>query len=119
MTEELISFETAKLAYNKRFDWIKSDNKWYEDNGDLDFSFQGYDENTENKITAPTQSLLQKWLREKHEIYVNVKAFNNNESIMFFCDYYDFKNLTIKAVTHQKTYEEALEKGLFEALKLI
>jgi len=78
-----------------------------------------------------TQSLLQKWLREVHNIYVESyhdltsdgtkiqfytswgflqqKDKNGNQNVNGWYDEYD----------NWKTYEEALEKGLQEALKLI
>jgi hypothetical protein len=119
MEEQLITFETAKLAKEKGFDWIKSDNKWYEDNGNLDFSFQGYHENTENKITAPTQSLLQKWLREEHNIAVYNKPLTDNSGrwSAYVDDMEGHHHITY--YIYEATYEEALEKGLYEALKLI
>lgn len=129
MKEQLITLKTAKLAKEKGFKeycrriYVLSEQKQNDKIGKIHYRTETYFSNSnytnEEFVSAPTQSLLQKWLREKHEIYVNIKAFNSNESIMFFCDYYDFKNLTIEAVTHQNNYEEALEKGLQEALKLI
>ena len=66
---------------------------------------------------APTQSLLQKWLREKHDIHITITSISQ-ESWQYHIqkpkdklgDNYeeDFEN-----------YEEALEVGLQEALKLI
>lgn len=85
MEEQLITFETAKLAKDKGFDWIISDDKFYDYSGELDFTFQGYDEGvTENGRTpAPTQSLLQKWLREEHEIYIEVEITDNTKYFHF------------------------------------
>lgn len=72
MQEELITFETAKLAKEKGF--IKYTNFRYMSKdvegclvniGDLT-TLAGAD------ISAPTQSLLQRWLREVHNIDVKV-----------------------------------------------
>ena len=108
MEEDIISLKTAKLAKEKGFDipcakihttfWIPY---------------------LSPKYYAPTQPLLQKWLRVEHNIHVyvvpnntkrpegnyEVCVYSNNEKL-----YYHFGF---------DTYEEALEKGLFEALKLI
>ena len=61
-------------------------------------------------ILAPTQSLLQKWLRETHNIFISInvnycyKIYNNDE---LYEESFYYNN-----------YEEALEQGLQEALKL-
>ena len=128
MQEELITFETAKLAKEKKFN-IPCENFYIEyiddDVADL-FNYEeqrgsGYAElyrnNQEFKYSASTQSLLQKWLREVHDIHIeihnlsikwwfNLKEIDSNNSAMFISDNYD-------------SYEEALEIGLQEALKLI
>ena len=66
--------------------------------------------------SAPTQSLLQKWLREKHNLIVipNYGDLSNKFSydIIYKGDYCGGDFL-------YKTYEEALEIGLLEALKSI
>ena len=71
----------------------------------------GYVEN----FSAPTQSLLSKWLREKHNIHLI--AYKNIN-----IDGYDWCYITTDGITNinsYKTYEEAYEIGLQEALKLI
>lgn len=72
-----------------------------------------------------TQSLLQKWLREKHKTIVTVDFYNNGEEwedTRFIVKVSEFKHFS----THDsfvkdefKKYEAALEEGLQEALKLI
>lgn len=67
----------------------------------------------------PTQSELQKWLREVHNIHISIipEIFNTDEPLFYF----------IKVQTHKcqidicgsKIYEESLEEGLLQALKLI
>ena len=69
------------------------------------------------EFSAPTQSLLAKWLREEHGIHVTITSISQEswqchitrvgETLgkLFFEDFY--------------TFEEALEYGLQEALKLI
>jgi len=59
MEERLISFETAVLASNKGYHPI----------------LLGY--NFRDKL--PTQSLLQKWLREIHKIDINIECFQDDE----------------------------------------
>jgi len=118
MKEQLIEFETAKLAKEKGFDWIISDDKFYDYSGQLDFTFQGYSEGvTENGRTpAPSQSLLQKWLRDKHSIMVYLKPYWEEEYCLW-------RSSILMKNGYQSdfysTYEKSLEKGLQEALKLI
>jgi len=133
MTEELISFKTAKLAKEKGFLGIKSQcHNWYYYDGTLaeNKNIAGYKglvcwnnwEATQGvRIDAPTQSLLQKWLREKHEIIVVIDNWYNQPvdgKIYKFC-FQPVINCENQINTLCKTYEEALEKGLQEALKLV
>ena len=67
---------------------------------------------------APTQTELQKWLREKHNIHIAIiydwHLFNVN--IMSI----EYNILLESSLTNKiATYEDALEAGLIEALKLI
>jgi hypothetical protein len=140
MQEQLISFKTAVLAKEKGFD-LKVDSIYSEysnnstiiDNSHLKeynkFSKTEYIENKNwnksNKFTsAPTQSLLQKWLREVYNIHVSsVEGFQDGKI------YYEawvniFKNKKFEEQhfdleMYSDKYEEALEIGLQEALKLI
>ena len=119
MKEQLISFETAKLASKKGFYWWTE--KRYNRNG-------LFNESKSWSISAPTQSLLQKWLREEHGFSFEIQTKYNKPSQISS----DFWRLSIKdmnrlfkncnpnrAYITGKTYEEVLEKGLQEALKLI
>lgn len=125
MIDELVSFETAKLAKEKGFD-IKTYNyfmgsgklfTWNEPKNANDVDY------TKELYSAPTQSLLQKWLREKHNIYIDIKSYYDTEldqalwenEIIDVKDYWNF----FSDNTYYHTYEEALEAGLIEALKLI
>lgn len=73
-------------------------------------------------FSAPTQSLLQKWLREVHNISICIyPVLYEWEVSLHTC--YRKRKLTVylnaETSIHGKTYEEALEVGLQEALKLI
>ena len=134
----IISFETAKLAKEKRFDIEVM--TLYNENKEIKYHplFNLYNWNQDNppinQYSAPTQSLLQKWLREKHEIHVNpVANFYNKKKLMGyiytidkFIDnihdgiYYDKEQIhSLGDVQMFETYEQALEQGLLEGLKLI
>ena len=126
MKDTLITFETAKLAKEKGFDWSVS---WYAThkrkaptNPDSFYpelsTFKNWNNNEDlnfyDRYSTPTQSLLQKWLREEHSLFISVTTYSiecNRVNLIIDND--------IKYASEYKTYEEALEKGLKEALKLI
>ena len=137
MNEQLISLETAKLVKEKGFDievktyfnTKKFGNKPCEFYGLLNANDYNYwnDKLKKNTnagyISAPTQSLLQKWLREKHNIYVFVYIMETSDGLIYFD--FGIKQVVNCLVDKSnkpnkfKTYEEALEEGLKESLKLI
>lgn len=66
---------------------------------------------------SPTQSLLQKWLREKHSVFVEIKTDTSvNEILGFEVRLKSWKFPPIY-LDFFKDYEEALEAGLYESLK--
>ncbi len=111
MKEQLISFETAKLAKEKGFD--ETTFKHYGRQGDI---LSGA---TAVFYSAPSQSILQKWLREEKKIWIE-PTYNRHRGVEpYYCNYeLLFSSATIKTTGWHDTYEEALEEGLKEALKL-
>ena len=115
MEDKLVSLETAKLAKKKEFNEIC---QYYYEILDKPINLQKMScSNAEGykQPTAPTQSLLQKWLREKHNIHLI--AYKNIN-----IDGYDWCYITTDGITNinsYKTYEEALEAGLYQALLLL
>lgn len=94
MNEQLISFKTAILAKEKGFEF---NNKRSQND------YQG---------EYPTQSLLQKWLREEYKINVYCMPCLYDENLWFH-------NIASRFKVFVGTYEEALEDGLYQTLKLI
>ena len=130
MTEKLIEFETAKLAKEKGFGLKLDSNYIYNKMGKLRFTILKLHRNdTDYKYLAPTQSLLQRWLREEYNIWIDIsintypKVNNIAVTLQYFHkDKYisnEYLPNQLEGLTHSYTYEEALEKGLVEALKLI
>jgi hypothetical protein len=126
MQDKLIKFETAKLAKDKGFDWHT---RYFSDaNGkiEIEWFIEKHLNISDFELKIPTQSLLQKWLREVHDIEVLISIFPkimrekmNKEK---YCGYVlnENWNPTVPSNgTFRKTYEEALEAGLKEALNLI
>ena len=101
MEETKINFETAELSKKKGYDIQLYGNK---------------------DLTKYNQSLLQKWLREKHKISVEVTSgWWDLGKVEWEYNVYK-KGLdgdSPCSLTVFKTYEEALEIGLQEGLKLI
>lgn len=132
MKEQLITFETAKLANEKGFnsgvkdtkglpiyyliDSLSSGSYMYKETGELYLCTMPRVGFLNGHLIASTQSTLQKWLREEHDINVFVQHWN--------CAWM-FSHQRIKmcsnGMSHDnfKSYEDALEQGLIEALKLI
>ena len=83
--EQIISLETAKLAKEKGFDWdnVCFCDREYMEGFDEAHSCTAhpYHEGVEEKEVwkAPTQSLLQKWLREEKEIDIVIKQYIGKE----------------------------------------
>jgi hypothetical protein len=137
MKEEIIKEETSILGKEKGFD-IWTEFFYLKDYGfctfgeetlhlldpneivyDVNQEFEGY--GVENKFPAPTQRLLQKWLKKIHDIDVIVEVYNKKYLIMLFKGLH---NMNIKYYEANisilfDVYEDALEVGLVEGLKLI
>jgi len=90
----------------------------------------------EGACPAPIQSLLQLWLRETHNIHIwiepqrgNIQSYmlniynSNNDEEYFMADYGFLEGSEQYKDSGDymwyDTYEDALEQGLLEALKLI
>lgn len=107
--EEVIQFETAKLAYEKGF-LLNSHNKYNPDGQIRDNVL------TNKDMDAPYQSQLQKWLREKHNIIV-VPDYNVNKRKYFH--WLIIHGSTKEQSSFYDTWEQALELGLVRGLKQI
>ena len=133
MIEQLISFETAKFAKEKGFKIptevmykgneksYRHNNEWGIDEKRLDGKFPY---TNQQWYSIPTQSVLQKWLREVHNIHFEIKPiFDVKDNLKPYhisvIKNPSGKDFEYKIVGSLDTYEEALEIGLQEALKLI
>lgn len=141
MEDVIISYETAKLAKEKGFNidsfyfYTKPNSKVF----GIDEHGRNYPIvnkpktlfvvgnavalNVKNVYLAPTQSLLQKWLRDIHNIHIQIdRVFNCYQFDVLKYDKYEDRNEVMFngiGVRDFTTYEEALEQALQEALKLI
>jgi len=129
LMEDLVSFETAKLAKSKGFIFDGRTNSWlettlpYREDGTrrIDCTYKG------EYFGAPTQSLLQKWLRDKYGILVaaNYRRFGVKTRNGFFYTVGTKKYWTLDEYYGETIfkgfddYPQALEAGLQVGLKMI
>ena len=140
MKEILINLETAKLSKKEGFDYptlfyhITNKGKYMCDDKIKGYSGSSIPEtnwNQERKApyiedmvfySAPTQSLLQKWLREVRNIFVEILMDKTTTpkfavEIWEYSHFGNYKQIIQKKWYLYRTYEEALESGLQEALE--
>lgn len=160
MKEQIISVETARLLKEKGFDekcystydkfghvdWLSvekqsgfgfSSDEYKEWLFEFDYSDMKK-EDREFYILAPTQSLAQKWLREKHKLHLAIvySQDHNKYSVEGWDEFHwrelskrdprsdgrfpcPYKSRFLSHYWDKKTYEDALEYGILESLKLI
>ena len=121
--EQYVSFETAKLAKEKGFNELCNSDycKGLINYPHADNEYTNSQISEDGRISRPTQSLLARWLREKHNIHVEVGfGYNKKSKYRDYC--YSISNL-IEDITpkniYYDTFEQAMESGLQQALKLI
>ena len=125
MTEELVTLETAKLLKEKGFNWKCEhliDRNKVITKYDLPQSMSCCTEIDDEPVEflCPTLYIAQKWLRENHSIHI---AVDINQYGRWYYRLYDIKDYDFLSETEvdkiYKSYEEVLEAGIQEALKLI
>ena len=124
MTENLISFETVKLAKEKGFNEFNLSTSVYiyDNYGELwcdEYNFNeltlGCQDFDDKNLFHPlyyvtSQSLLQKWLREKHKVDIIINPTYG---------YVIHKNGLNNNRNYIGNYEQALEAALQKSLELI
>lgn len=123
MKDDLVTLETAKLAKDKGFNL--NCYFYFNNNGKIQHNYEFYDfidYNNCGYISAPNQSLLQKYLRYYNIIvlvtYDRIENITGDYLLPYNCIIITNNDkTTIKG--RFKNYEDALEKGLYEALKLL
>lgn len=117
ITEELIEFSTAVLAKEKGFN-IEQCN-YYNSHGQLNESLEDF---FIPRFEAPSQSLLQRWLREVHGISTIVDTDVTLSWVFRIQSLHPEATYTgefMQSNHMYSTYETALEAALQTALKLI
>jgi len=121
MELKLIDFETAKLLKDKGFklpdstDYI--DMYDFTDKGICNIRIE--DQSMHHVAIIVTQELVKKWLREEHKILIAILPWKDHQDDVN--DPIRFRPMIHRVKTYEEydTYEDALEKALIEALKLI
>ena len=134
ITEDYVSFETAKLLKEKGFESdeciaiydLGDNNAFIRDsgifeNGPEDYlEFQwGEEWKRFGYYLAPTIQMAMKWLREKHNQNVTVKAYNNVARLktIYYAEVQNLsepseKGFCVNACIFKDTYEEACESAI-------
>ena len=122
MTSPLITYETAVLAKEKGF--AVPSNLYYDQEKKLCRTHKNLFVNNNHhsqSYSAPTQDLLQKWIRETHGWYV-YPVMQIRGTWDFVIQRLDESIITGQTQLHAlsaDTYELALEEGLLRGLNLI
>lgn len=133
--EDYVSFEVAKLLKEKGFNepylYFYRNGSLYTLSGDIIYC---ENDNVNNRIIYPQPTLYeaQKWLRNKYEIHINVNKYvvitqiDADDKIRAKRDFWAFSIYYTTTFHHihdclgqYSSYEEALNEGIKETLKLI
>lgn len=113
ITEDYVSFETAKLLKEKGFDWEVHRSYLVNDNcfAPADVKDLPY---RKDAIRIPTLQMAMKWLREVHKIVINIgwgEVFEEN--YQWWCIILNQNSGEIlRENKYHKTYEEACEAAI-------
>lgn len=126
MIEELVTLETAKMLKEKGFNWkcehLIDRNKVitkYDIPQSMVVCMEIDGELVE--FLCPALYVAQKWLRQEKNLHIEISYMYGNYWIydILTIPEHDLVGLSDRPIIHYGTYEEALEAGIFEALKLI
>ena len=119
ITEDYVSFETAKLLKEKGFDWELLSNAYlFKGNA---YELAGKLIEADADIIIPTQATAMKWLREVHNIFIAINMIPDTiQKHYFFKPYLGGKiyNFPLEySVEFYTIYEEAAEAAIKFCLK--
>lgn len=122
MHEDYVPYEAAKLLKEKGFEWRCHACYDYDKPENLVF-LEGISNPCSIIYAAPAPYVAQKWLRETKSIHINIAAFEGNYYAVLFKTNGSFiKNMVKEGPNRNgiwESYEDALNAGILEALKLI
>ena len=112
ITEEICTYEVAKLAKEKGFP-AKEIRSWH-------YEYDGYPTKEiidERQYPNISQSLLQRWLREENNIDISIYPIFINDTKTYTCDIYAPQLNKPRKSNYFDTYEQALEDALKYSLE--
>jgi len=119
ITEDYVSFETAKLLKDKGFNSDSGDtSRFYLPNGNERWKYGHYhDFDIKDRIECPTLQMAMKWLREVHNLVIQVEFIDFLEHGEVWL-YSIIERNTIKRLTYrdedftEHSYEKACEAAI-------
>lgn len=127
ITEDYVSFETAKLLKEKGFD-EECRTFWKEWDGEImlcpccsghvfEFCYNSmlekyYNDNEETNIAAPTLQMTMKWLREVHKLAINIEFQIDSPTWKWRVYHIEPSEDKHTNFQHYNTYEEACEAAI-------
>ena len=107
ITEDYVSFETAKLLKEKGFDWECETRKFYPE--------PDYDQESTDGVSTPTLQMAMKWLREVHNIHIAVIVAYHHIPRRYEAHIMKLENIDDFILNQQvdfASYEEACEAAI-------
>lgn len=109
ITEDYVSFETAKLLKEKGF----NEDSWFHYDTDGCIVMGGYRLNMPEDIPAWTLQMAMKWLREVHHLTIDVFHFRDwKVNIKTIPDDYFKADYSYPELKPAETYEQACEAAI-------
>ena len=126
--EAYVSYEVASLLKDRGFNEMC--HRWYDKDGDLVMAHAKNELLNSRNCACPTQQMAARWMREVHDINVQVNLDSYTEGygscgfyVVINCKNREFEDVspfmpwrTPGEDVFFKTYEEAMENGLKAAL---
>jgi len=108
ITEDYVSFETAKLLKEKDFDEYCG---YYDRNGEY-WDYRVYNHRGDDYISAPTLQMAMKWLRNIHGLFIHIDVIR--EASCWLADIQDIKgDVSIFPVENEfPNYEKTCEAAI-------
>lgn len=117
ITEDYVSFKTAKLLKEKGFN-EKGVKVWYDESGEMycdrrEIKYQIKIENYEKFFQCPTLQMAMKWLREVHNIDIIISVSSKDESDDKMKYIYEIVSKQFIGTDNVKrTYKESCESAI-------
>ena len=107
ITEDYVSFETAKLLKEKGFD-VNCYTHYSSDGQNVYYNYQ----TPSDGINMPTLQMAMKWLRQVHKVHITTYPYGD-----YFCDNYQFdiyknNNFILSKDEGYMTHEQACEAAI-------